>query len=90
MENLETIIDRLLREEDVEGFIAIGAPDNEYSPEAKEIYKGLLSLNANEHTEIRIASLIAGVWEKYFDLSSEDLQKRSAAFHRIAQGLLQT
>jgi UDP-N-acetylmuramoylalanine-D-glutamate ligase len=81
-------IDSILQTEDVEGLIALGAPADEYSCEAKDINAALVKLSDDQLTEANIIAVIALVWAKYFGLSSEDIAKRMQAFQRIAHRLI--
>ena len=80
-------INAVLREEDVEGFIAQGAPGDEYDSEAQEIASALALLNEGQITEANVAAIVALVWAKSFDRSSQEIEMRMSVFRRIAQRL---
>jgi len=82
-------IQNVLHTEDVEGLLALGAPDDEYSSEAQAIADALLSVQSRKHTEADIAAVIERVWNKYFGpFSSQEISKRIPAFQRIARQLV--
>jgi hypothetical protein len=83
-----SIIDNALRAEDVEGLLELGAPNDEYSHEAKTIASELEQLTPGTESEDGIAAVIAKVWAKSFELSDEDLDKRYSALRRVARQIL--
>ena len=83
-----SIIDSILQAEDIEGLLELGAPKDEYSSEAAEIKCSLETLNPSDTTEDRISALVVSVWAKAFNLSGEEIEKRSPAFRRVARELL--
>lgn len=83
-----SIIDNALRAEDVEGLLELGAPNDEYSHEAKTIASELQELTPGTESEDDIAAVIAKVWAKSFELSNEDIDKRHTALRRIARQIL--
>ena len=82
-------IDEILRGEDIEGLLDLGAPRDEYSSEAKAIFSALVRLKDGDVTESILCDLIAQIWIRSFGAFDEgELEKRSVAFHRVAQQLL--
>ena len=81
-------ISSALRAEDIEGLIALGAPGDEYAREAQEISNALMSLNSVRQTADAIVAIVALVWAKSFNRSSEEINERMPAFRRIAQRLI--
>lgn len=81
-------IEAALRAEDIESLIEAGAPDDEYNSEAKKIAAALSSLAGNQLTEANIVAVIALAWAKAFNRSSQEIEMRMDAFHRIARRLL--
>lgn len=81
-------VHEILRTEDVEGFIALGAPDDEYASEAREIAAAIDNLSPNERTVEGVAAIIALVWAKSFDLAADELEKRIPAIRQVAQQLM--
>ncbi|MBV8708333.1 MAG: hypothetical protein JO182_21910 [Acidobacteriaceae bacterium] len=83
-------IDAILQAEDIEGLLELGAPKDEYSHEAARIQSGLEGLRSDDPTEDQVSALIVSVWENAFDLSDQDIKKRSPAFRRVARQILET
>ncbi len=81
-------IQNILKEEDIEGLLALGAPGDEYSYEANDISIFITALNGHSLTEADIVPIVSRVWAKYFNLSKEDLNSRNSAFQRVAQKIL--
>ena len=74
--------------EDVEGFINLGAPNNEYDREAEAITSALSALSKEQFTEANIITTIAFVWAKAFNRSRDEIAMRMPAFQHIAEKLL--
>ncbi len=81
-------VNELITEQDVEGFIADGAPADEYESEVELALHGLQALPKAEATKDRIVELLEGIWRKNFSLSDADLQSRQPAFEAIADRIL--
>jgi len=81
-------VDEALREEDIEGFITLGAPGDEYSHEAQEITAALASLRVDQLTEANIVAILALVWAKAFNRSPQEIKQRIPAFQHVANRLL--
>lgn len=79
-----TAIQKLLNTEDIEGLVELGAPEDEYAAEAKEIVVAVHKLGKEQMTEANIVAIIALVWAKSFNLSEQDIKKRLSAFKRVA------
>jgi hypothetical protein len=81
-------ISAVLREEDIEGLIAIhGAPDDEYESEA-ELIRERISKNRPANEE-EICAIVRDVWAEMFELDEQDLLKRDSAFRRVSKKLAQ-
>lgn len=78
----------ILRTEDVEGLIELGAPDDEYDSEAEAVAAALGGFGADPLREDDIVAVISAVWTKMFGLGAEDADKRMVAFRNLAQALL--
>lgn len=78
----------ILRTEDIEGLIAIGAPADEYDSEAEKIAQAIEKLSASELTQANICAVIALLWAKSFNRSSEEIKQRMPAFERVAVKVL--
>jgi hypothetical protein len=80
-------INRLLIDEDIEGFIALGAPDDEYSSEATLIADAINRLPQTQFTEENITAIIIVVWAA-FELWPEDLKLRAPYIHNVVQRIM--
>ena len=82
------LIRGLLRHEDIEGLLSMGAPDDEYESEAEMIADriGEAEQKALSHrlTWAEVENIIASVWKEMFELSDEDARLRQGAFAAIA------
>ena len=83
-----TDVETIFRVEDIEGLIEMGAPDDEYDSEAKEIFDTLKGFGEDQFTEDNIVAVISRVWKKMFDLDENDISKRMPAFKKVALDLL--
>jgi hypothetical protein len=81
----ETKINSFLQTEDIEGFIELGAPNDEYESEAKDIAQNLTKLNLKELSFETILEVLSTIWTKNFNLNEEDLEKRQEALDKIAR-----
>jgi hypothetical protein len=79
-------ISTVLREEDIEGLIAIhGAPHDEYDSEAERIRERIFK--HRQANEDEIYAIVRDVWAELFELDEQDLLKRDSAFRRVAEKL---
>ena len=85
--DLDSVND-LVTEQDVEGFIADGAPADEYESEVEEVFAALLALPAEEATQDRILAILEQTWKKNFSLSDEALTQRRPALEKIVERIL--
>lgn len=88
MTNLLEIIRDVLNREDVEGLMAVGAPEDEYDAEAELIRQaiedGQVKLRAEELNE-----LLQGIWQKMFGpFSEEEIKQRQAALEKVSRQLV--
>ena len=86
------LINELLRFEDIEGLLSMGAPDDEYESEAEMIADRIGDADgiSTDHkvTRDEVENIIAGVWIEMFGLSDEDSRRRKNAFAAIAARLV--
>lgn len=87
-EALASKIKHILRDEDIEGLIETGAPEDEYDSEASIIAMEIASLGRDQATLPNFTAIIAAIWAKAFNLDGEGIGKRIAAFQRVASKLL--
>jgi hypothetical protein len=76
-----------LRAEDIEGLIELGAPSDEYDDEATQIAEAVAELPEGKVSAENIIAIIALIWAKSFDRSSDEIAKRLPAFSRVIQRL---
>ena len=88
MQILINDIENILIKEDAEGFIENSAPIDEYSVEAKYIAHALLEITKAECTQENLLAVISALWSKSFNLSREDIKKRTPALQRITNHIL--
>jgi hypothetical protein len=80
----EKDIIRLLQEHDIEGYLSLGAPLDEYEKEAK----GILSLPDEDGTDFdTLLERLERLWAVSFDLSEEELNLRKPNLLRLAEEL---
>ncbi|MFZ4124720.1 MAG: hypothetical protein ACOYJ2_01440 [Rickettsiales bacterium] len=77
------------REEDIEGLIGNGAPNDEYASEAEQTLAVVRRLSEHERTKANIVSIIALIWAKSFNREPEEIAERMPAFENVALKLLQ-
>jgi hypothetical protein len=85
--DLDSVND-LVTEQDVEGFIADGAPADEYEGEVEELFSALLALPAEEATSGRIVAILKQTWQTNFSLSDAELERRGPGLEKIAERIL--
>jgi hypothetical protein len=78
----------ILRNEDIEGLIALGAPADEYDSEAEKIAKTIAGWPAGELTQANISALIALLWAKSFNRTAQEIEQRMPAFMHISKNIL--
>jgi hypothetical protein len=82
-------IDAILRKEDIEGLLNLGAPKDEYSHEAADIHAALEAIEENDAISDQIAAVVMTVWEHSFGpFSPDDIQKRSPVLRQVVQRIL--
>jgi hypothetical protein len=86
------LVGELLRHEDIEGLLSMGAPDDEYESEAEMIADRIDEEEAKavNHMLTRqdVESIIASVWGQIFGLDAERAGYRQHAFTAIAARLV--
>ncbi len=89
MKNIVSVIEQILIVEDIEGYIEIGAPGDEYEDEAVQIGAAISLLDSEQLNYENILSIVALVWAKSFNLSGEDIALRREALERVAAEVLE-
>ena len=80
-------INTLLINEDIEGYIAFGAPKDEYASEARIIADAVAALSYEQFTQENIIAIIASAWAT-FELSPDDLKLRLPSIQRVAEQIM--
>lgn len=66
-------IQELVATADVDGFIAEGAPADEYETEAEQVFAQIRSFTTDQLTSTNILPLLESTWKLSFQLSDADL-----------------
>ena len=83
------LISELLRHEDIEGLLSMGAPDNEYESEAEMIADRVGAAEKRGIiTKEEVENVIASVWKEMFELSDEEVRHRGESFAKVAARLV--
>jgi hypothetical protein len=86
MEITQAIVRQALNDEDIEGLLELGAPEDEYLHEAERI---MTQIGREEVNEDSLAALVRAVWTKSFGpFTEEEEEKLSPAFRQVAQRIL--
>jgi hypothetical protein len=85
--DLDSVND-LVTEQDVEGFIADGAPADEYEGEIEEVFAALQALPPVEATQEKIVAVLRQTWRKNFSQSDAELDERGPGLKKIAESIL--
>jgi hypothetical protein len=92
MDIIKKDIEQILIQEDIEGLIEAGAPNDEYSDEAAQIFSAMSQLNQagenNAQIDEVIYPIICLIWSKSFDLDAKDMEHRAPAIKRVVQKIL--
>ena len=78
-------INELVATADIEGYIADGAPADEYESEAEELHTAIANFTIAEVTAARINPIIETIWSKSFNPDNESLAQRHTAILGLAQ-----
>ena len=78
-------IRELVRDADVEGLIADGAPPDEYDPEADEFFKQIGTLSTSDLVADRTLPGLEALWLRGFDLNEDTLAQRRPKLQALAQ-----
>lgn len=89
MESAIDVIKGILDREDIEGLLSLGAPEDEYAPEARVLSHRLQEWTGEgldpERQQTQVAEAIKEVWCGMFGpLSGDDLARREEAFNHAA------
>jgi len=75
----------LLRQADIEGYITLGAPADEYDSEAEALARAFAELDDDETTVENIEAIITEAWKQSFNLEESDLGKRQSEIRNFAE-----
>ncbi len=78
-------IQELVATADVEGFIADGAPEDEYETEAELLFNRIKSFTTAELVPEMLTPILDEIWLQNFSLSAEQLLLRQPALLALAQ-----
>ncbi len=78
-------IQELVATADIEGFIADGAPADEYEAEADELHAAIADFSIAEVTTGRLLPIIEPIWRGSFNLDDTALAQRQPALLALAQ-----
>ncbi len=78
-------IQQLVREADPEGYLANGAPADEYEPEEEELFAAIRSFSTADLTASALQPILEDLWCKSFTLNNSQLAARGPALTSLAQ-----
>ena len=78
-------IQELVATADVEGFIADGAPSDEYETEAELLFVAIENFPTAELLTPDILAILEPIWRKNFSLDEADIALRRPALEGLAQ-----
>ncbi len=82
------MLESLLRQADIEGYIKLGAPADEYSSEAEALARAFAELKDEEATVENIAAIITEAWRQSFNLGEADLGMRRSEIQNFAKTIV--
>ena len=77
-------IQELVAAADIDGFIADGAPADEYETEAELLFQQIAAFSTDELVSSRILPLAEQTWKSSFELSDADLASRRPKLQGLA------
>jgi hypothetical protein len=77
-------IQQLVREADIEGHLAEGAPDDEYEPEEEDLYAVISTWPIARFVSSNLQPIIEEIWRKSFNLNDVDIATRTTAIAALA------
>ena len=77
-------IKELTRDADVEGFIADGAPADEYDTEAEDLFRAIQHFASKELVPVRLMPILKRIWAVSFNVSGDELVSRTPALEGLA------
>lgn len=87
MTNLLDIIRDVLNREDIEGLLALGAPEDEYHAEA-ELIRQAIENGEVKLREEELTGLLRRIWQEMLGpFSEEEMKQRQSGLERVARQL---
>lgn len=77
-------LQQLVREADIEGHLAEGAPADEYEPEEEALFAAIAHLPTADLTAGNLRPILETLWRKSFNLSDAELASRVSAIAALA------
>jgi hypothetical protein len=77
-------IKELTRDADIEGFIADGAPADEYDAEAEDLFKAIEHYATKELVAARLMPILKRIWAVNFNVGGDELESRLPALEGLA------
>jgi hypothetical protein len=85
----ESLVDAVLKSEDIESLFQHGAPGDEYSGETRKIVSAIASVDEKELDEDRLTNVVSSVWVHSFGpFSADEIEMRMPAFRQVAHRIL--
>ena len=78
-------IQMLVREADIEGHIADGAPADEYEPEEENLFTAIGQFSTGDLVATKLLPILDEIWRKSFSLDDAALAKRQPKLIALAQ-----
>lgn len=77
-------IQELVATGDVDGFIAEGAPADEYESEADDLFERIRHFSTDELVSAKLIPILEAIWLESFKLSEVDLAAKRPKLHELA------
>ncbi len=81
---MQEVLVSILREEDIEGLLALGAPEDEYDDEAQQIAEYLASNGKGVDGVTRVEEALTSVLSASFDWDDDEIEHRAEALKAAA------
>ncbi|WP_263371302.1 hypothetical protein [Granulicella cerasi] len=78
-------INEIVATVDVEGYLAEGAPGDEYEIEAEEIHEAISTWSIEELTADRLEPVLADIWQGAFEYNDAQLAERKPKLRALAE-----
>jgi hypothetical protein len=78
-------LQQLVREADPEGYLAGGAPADEYEPEEEDLFAAIRGFSTAELTTATLQPILEELWRKSFTLNDSQIATRAPALLSLAQ-----